>query len=94
MKLNITRDRDIKVNPAPNWLMLLGVIFVLLKVTEVTQVALWSWWLVLLPFYVGLAIIATIVVGVAGLAALVISGAYLIDGINKLYRKITRKKFK
>lgn len=29
----------------------LGVLFVALKLLEVTAVATWSWWLVLLPFW-------------------------------------------
>jgi len=39
---------------------LLGVLFVALKLLEVTVVATWSWWLVLLPFYGGLALFAVI----------------------------------
>lgn len=90
MKLNIKRDKQINVNTSPNWLTLLGVIFVIFKVTGTTQVALWSWWLVLLPFYIGLAIFAVLVVGIAALAGIVIGGAYLIDTFNNL----TRKKYK
>lgn len=94
MKLNIKRDKQINVNTSPNWLTLLGVIFVIFKVAGITQVATWSWWLVLLPFYVGLAIFAVLVVGIAALAGVVIGGAYLIDGINNVYRNLTRKKYK
>lgn len=36
---------------------LLGLIFVVLKLTDVIA---WSWWLVLLPFYGGLALIAIV----------------------------------
>ncbi len=53
-----------------SWLGLLGIIFVLCKIFEYGPIALWSWWLVLLPFYVGLAIIFGILaagLGVAGL---------------------------
>lgn len=31
----------------------LGIIFVLCKIFQIGVVATWSWWLVLLPFYVG-----------------------------------------
>lgn len=34
----------------------LGIILVVMKVLEVGVVATWSWWLVLLPFYLGLVI--------------------------------------
>lgn len=30
----------------------LGIVFVVLKLAEVGVVANWSWWLVLLPFYI------------------------------------------
>ena len=35
----------------------LGVVFIVLKLTHVIN---WSWWLVLLPFYGGLVLIAVI----------------------------------
>ena len=35
----------------------LGILFVVLKLFEVTAVATWSWWLVLLPFYLPFAIV-------------------------------------
>ena len=31
----------------------LQVIFIVLKLAEITQVATWSWWLVLLPTFIG-----------------------------------------
>lgn len=81
---------SVSINFAPNWIMLLGVIFVLLKVTGLTMVATWSWWLVLLPFYVGLAIVAFIIAGGAMLAGAVIGGAFLLDGISNVWRRIRR----
>ncbi len=39
-----------------NVFTLLGVLFVVLKLAGVTQVAGWSWWIVLLPFYGGAAL--------------------------------------
>lgn len=60
-----------------SWLGLLGIIFVLCKVFEFGPIATWSWWLVLLPFYIGLAIIMVIAIliglgylGVLGLESL------------------------
>lgn len=40
----------------------LGLIFIVLKVLEVGTVAAWSWWLVLLPWYGGLALVITLMV--------------------------------
>ena len=54
-----------------NAMAVLGIIFVLAKVFEVGPIADWSWWLVLLPFYLGFAIVviagslATIVAAIA-----------------------------
>ncbi len=36
---------------------ILGVAFVLLKVLGIAPVAAWSWWLVTLPFWIGIAIV-------------------------------------
>lgn len=46
----------------------LGVVFVVLKLCEIGAVAAWSWWLVLLPFYGGLAIM----LGIALVSAIVV----------------------
>ncbi len=43
---------------------LLGIIFTLCKIFEIGEVANWSWWVVLLPFYVPL-IIAMLVLFIA-----------------------------
>lgn len=65
------------VNYNPGWLGLLGVIFVLCKIFEVGVIATWSWWLVLLPFYFGLAFLLAVLavlafgaVGITGFAGL------------------------
>ena len=50
-------DSKVNVNYNPGWLGLLGIIFVLCKIFAIDPVAAWSWWLVLLPFYFGLAIV-------------------------------------
>jgi len=39
---------------------LLGVVFVTLKLLGITAVATWSWWLVTMPFWIGLAIVLSI----------------------------------
>lgn len=48
---------------------LLGVILVVLKLFGLTEVSTWSWWLVLAPFWAGLAIFLVIFI-IAGLFAL------------------------
>ena len=67
---------------------LLGVVFVILKLNPGglldSPVQDWSWWLVLLPFYVGLIILLAI-----GVVALVI---WL--GANALDKRETRKRRK
>lgn len=42
---------------------ILGIIFVVMKVSGYGLVATWSWWLVLLPFYIGIPIALLIVIG-------------------------------
>lgn len=74
------------VNYNPGWLGLLGVIFVVAKVFEIGPVALWSWWLVLLPFYVGLAI----VVGILLFGAVAFGGAY---GILHIAEKLQERQY-
>lgn len=69
-----------------NVMGVLGIIFVVFKIMEVGVVATWSWWLVLLPFYFGLAVV---------MAALVFGGslfgiASIIDGIGRLVRRRRR----
>lgn len=62
-----------------NWLGLLGVIFVVAKVFGIAPVADWSWWIVLLPFYLGLAIILAVVVIGAMLFGSIYGGANLAE---------------
>jgi hypothetical protein len=45
------------VSTGVNWLGLLGIIFVLCKVFSFGPIAAWSWWLVTLPFWIGIALI-------------------------------------
>lgn len=42
---------------------LLGVIFVVLKLFGLTEVATWSWWWVTAPFWVGFAILGIVLIG-------------------------------
>jgi hypothetical protein len=85
-------DKKVSVNANPGWLGLLGVIFVVAKVFEIGPVALWSWWLVLLPFYLGLAIVLGILaVGALG-AGSVFGIAHLIDIYQRRQRRIAREK--
>lgn len=69
------------------WLSVLGIILIVLKVLEVGVVATWSWWLVLLPFYIGIAVVlaffALFFVG----SALLLGGAYICDLFTSSKRK-------
>lgn len=78
-------SKEVSVNYNPGWLGLLGVIFVLAKVFEYGPIATWSWWLVLLPFYAGLAI-------VLGLALISLAGVGGFFGIAALWDKWTARK--
>ena len=84
--------RTVTVTKNVSWLGLLGVIFVIAKVFEIGPVAEWSWWLVLMPFYIGFAIVLVIFGG----GALLVGGAYVIasaiDAYNRRKRRIAREK--
>ena len=78
-----------------SWLGLLGVIFVICKIFEIGVIATWSWWLVLLPFYIGLAIILGLMFGGAALVGLAFFGAIGIDKFNRWRkRRAYQKRFK
>jgi hypothetical protein len=85
-------DGKVSVSYNPGWLGLLGVIFVLCKIFAYGPIADWSWWLVLLPFYIGVAI----VVGIAGIGLLGAGGVFgvaaLIDKYDQRKRRIAREK--
>ena len=53
--------------PQLGFFSILGLIFITLKLTGVIT---WSWWLVLLPLYLGVAILAAIFLGGLALMAL------------------------
>ena len=70
---------NVRITYGLPWLSLLGIIFIVLKVLEVGMVATWSWWLVLLPFYIGFAVvIAFFALFFAG-SAVLLAGAYICD---------------
>jgi len=76
------KDREINVNTNPRWLILLGCILVLLKLTGYTQVATLSWWIVLLPFYAGIAIFFAFIALAMGFFAIVYVVAWIIDKVQ------------
>ena len=55
---------------------ILGIIFITLKLAEIGVVATWSWWLVLLPFWLIPAIVLCVVA--------VIGVVYLLANLMKL----------
>lgn len=50
-------------------LPLLGVAFIVLKLTDVID---WSWWWVLAPFWVGIVVVLIALVAAGGLAAVAV----------------------
>lgn len=68
------------MNQGIGLLGVLGIIFVVLKLVGIIA---WSWWLVLLPFYGGTALVLAVVVSVLGYAL-------ICDGMDKRKR---RKKY-
>lgn len=66
----------------------LGFIFVLCKIFAVGPIAAWSWWLVLLPFYLGFAIFLTILLGIA----LFFLGGVICIFIGALFQSIFAKR--
>jgi small Trp-rich protein len=61
-----------------NIIGLLGVLFIALKLLEITVVASWSWWLVLLPFYGGLLFFLVVfLLGVTGIIGSSVLGSTL-----------------
>lgn len=79
--------KTVTVTKNVSWLGLLGVIFVVAKIFEIGPVAEWSWWLVLLPFYIGFAILLAIIGG----GALVVGVAYLIAAAMDAYTRRKRR---
>lgn len=65
----------------------LGIIFVLCKIFEVAPIAAWSWWLVILPFFIPLFIIIAFVLFLLFAGALVVIVALLIEVFGDWKRK-------
>lgn len=66
---NQSRSVEVSASPGFGWFfMLLGLLFIGLKLAEVID---WSWWLVLLPIYGGIALILAVlaIVGIISLIA-------------------------
>lgn len=52
------------VTVSMNWMALLGIAFVVLKLCNIIN---WSWWWVTLPFWGGLVVVAILLIGIFGL---------------------------
>ncbi len=52
-------------------LTLFLMVFIILKLAGITKIALWSWWLVFIPMWIGIAafLIAIIIMGIAAVLA-------------------------
>ena len=67
----MSNDKTVVQRNGVSAMGLLGVVFVTLKLLGIAPVAAWSWWMVTLPFWGGLALIfaifliAALIVGVA-----------------------------
>jgi hypothetical protein len=77
-------DRVVYSGQGIGVLGLLGVLFIGLKLTGVIG---WSWWLVLLPFYAGLALL----VGVLAVIAII---AFIVMAFAAICEAVSRRKFK
>lgn len=87
---DMKKVREIKVKATPNnYMSLLGCVLVLLKVLEVGSVATMSWWFVLLPFYLGLVIVAAMAIGLCAIGAAIYVGAFLWIGILAVADTVT-----
>ena len=84
--------RTVTVTKNVSWLGLLGVIFVVAKIFEIGPVAEWSWWLVLMPFYIGFAVMIAIVGGGALIVGIMFVIAAAVDTYARRKRRIAREK--
>jgi hypothetical protein len=80
--------KNVKLNLHLNWLGPLGLILVVLKLFGLTAVATWSWWLVLLPFYFGFAVLFACL-GTLGLVSII---AFLVLFVIEIIENIIGKK--
>ena len=67
-------EKTVYVRGGTNLFGVIGLVLVILKLAGIAPVAAWSWWLVTMPFWLGLAIIAAIL----SLMALFAGACYLI----------------
>jgi hypothetical protein len=79
--------KSVVINKGNNWIGLLGVIFVLCKIFEIGVIATWSWWLVLLPFYIMIAVLLGILFGGAAIAGFLFLVARAIDEVTRRKRR-------
>lgn len=66
------------VNTGGSLFGVLGLILVILKLAGVQPVADWSWWLVTLPFWFGLAVVLVFLVVMGVVAAIIFAGKALL----------------
>lgn len=66
----MSESANVTVVNKTSWLGLLGIIFVLCKIFEYGPIAAWSWWWVLCPFWIGLAIFLGLI-ALSGVAVLI-----------------------
>lgn len=80
-------EKTVVVNKSSGWLGLLGIIFVMCKILEIGVIATWSWWLVLLPFYLVIAVLFAVMCGGAALAGLLLGVAWVADEVARRKRR-------
>lgn len=51
-------SKTVKIEVGGGWLLAIGAVLVTLKLLGVAPVAEWSWWIVTLPFWFGIAVVA------------------------------------
>lgn len=66
-------EKKVVVNNGTGLLGAVGVVLVILKLAAFEPVASWSWWLVTMPFWLGLAVILAVLL-IVGAVGLVVGG--------------------
>jgi hypothetical protein len=72
-------DKQVIVKNSTNLFGVVGLILVILKLAGIAPVATWSWWLVTMPFWLGLAISLAFLLVIAGMAAVAFLIAWWAD---------------